>query len=439
MMRSRIQQILAAAILLVVLVASAARADYLELRRNANIRYDPSSDAAILAHGKPGDRFTILNDGQQRSGYYLIELASGDEGWVYRTLGRRYPGDLPAAEPPDGPIAPSPAHNLFSIPPTPGLDADDTLVIGSWNIKWFGQREPGEYAISVMADFVEDCDVVALQELRGAHSRECIRALVEAVNARTGDGYRYRISATTGYLSNPITDRNNYTESYAFIWNNDRVRPVKKPGLVDSPAINNPVFRQVPFVADFESRHPNGFDFRVLTIHTVYNRKINGVRRAEIDWIRDWMITLPDDGETNLIAIGDFNANPPSQTSAHWFSELIPDSSDFRVLMYESLDAGEVPIRTTTPTKRLTDYADPHIAASWPIYDHILVTHTTSDALSESQMTREMGLLGVYEFDMLPWWEEHGWSRSEIISAVSDHRPVWFKLRYDAEDLDDDN
>lgn len=422
-----------------LLLGRAAWGDYLELRRSANIRYEPTSDSAILAQGEPGERYTILNNGNQRSGYYQIELPSGDEGWVYRTLGRRYPGGLPTSTPTGGQITPPPTFDLFSIPPTPGLDPDDTLVIGSWNIKWFGQREPDAYQLAVMADFIEDCDVVAIQELTGAHHRACVQALVDAVNIRRGGGYRYRISPVTGYLNNSDPDKRNYTESFAFIWNSERVRLVDEPVVADEPAINHPVFRQVPYVADFESVHPNGFDFRVLTTHTVYNHGINHVRRAEIEWICDWLITPASDGETNLIAIGDFNANPPSQTTAHWFSELIPDSSDFRVLMYESLHAGETSIRTTTPTKHLADYANPTTAASSPVYDHILATHATSEALPGSQVTRSLGLIGVYEFDMLPWWEEHGWSTGAVISAVSDHRPVWFKLRYDAEDLDDDH
>lgn len=81
----------------------------------------------------------------------------------------------------------------------------------------------------------------------------------------------------------------------------------------------------------------------------VYNAGINNVRRRELRAIRRWTMSSPADGERNLVAIGDFNANPPGQT-AH-FANLVANPSGFRVLMAESRTAGEVPLRTTVPTK----------------------------------------------------------------------------------------
>lgn len=420
-----------------VLVAS-VRADFIEVRRSAHVRMDPDSASASIINLQPPIQLHLLQD-QQENGYYLVELDSGDEGWIYRTLVRRFPGIMPdLVADPEGSLAFQQSESdRFQIPRDPpvsvnGVQVAPDLVVGSWNIKWFGQRDPSEYDFVTMADFVEECDVVAIQEVRGSYDRACLNALIKELNGRDRN-FRFRMSDRTGYFQNPDPRKRTYTESFAFIWDSDRLRLKGAPVLADSPAINHPVFRQVPYMADFEVIQGHGFDFRILTTHTVYNATINYVRRDEIEWISGWMLDTQADGEQDLIAIGDFNANPPSQTSAHFFEEIVPDDADFRVLMYESEGAGEESIRTTTPT---LDYSPNPLYRNYPVYDHILVSHAASVALPVDPMTRSADAMGIYRFDDDPWWDEHGWTRREVISAVSDHRPIWFKFEYLADDLD---
>ncbi|MGD9364697.1 MAG: hypothetical protein PVH87_03305 [Desulfobacteraceae bacterium] len=49
-------------------------------------------------------------------------------------------------------------------------------------------------------------------------------------------------------------------------------------------------------------------------------------------------------------------------------------------------------------------------------------------------MTRRAGGLGVVEFDQDDHW--HGYSWSRVIRALSGHRPVCFRVDYNAVDLD---
>lgn len=73
-----------------------AHADYLEIRRNANLKEEPSSGAEIHAALVAGDLVGLLDDGQQVSGYYHVHSAEhGTDGWVYRTLVRRHAGSIP--------------------------------------------------------------------------------------------------------------------------------------------------------------------------------------------------------------------------------------------------------------------------------------------------------------------------------------------------------
>lgn len=42
--------------------------------------------------------------------------------------------------------------------------------------------------------------------------------------------------------------------------------------------------------------------------------------------------------------------------------------------------------------------------------------------------------MGIVEFDQSDYWHGHTWN--EVIRAMSDHRPVWFRADYNAVDLD---
>jgi endonuclease/exonuclease/phosphatase family metal-dependent hydrolase len=306
------------------------------------------------------------------------------------------------------------------------------LIVGSWNIKWFGSTPPADRDFVTMADVIEEWDVVAVQELRGAHAQACVDALLDELNSR-GRVYEAVVSSPTGYEDNADPKKNDYLERFAFLWDTSRVRIKGRPRLLAVPALNHPVFRQVPYVADFEVVRGNGFDFRVLTVHTVFNKELNAVRAAEIQAVRSWMLEDMSDGEVNLIAIGDFNANPSGQP--HHFARIIPDESAFRVLMYESLRAGETPIRTTI---QQTDAPSSPKYFQSPVYDHALISFETSDALPANPMTRAAGHFGVVEFDQDSWWKANGWTWTDIINAVSDHRPIWFRMDYMAADVDPD-
>ena len=179
----------------------------------------------------------------------------------------------------------------------------------------------------------------------------------------------------------------------------------------------------------------NEFDFRILTTHTVYKSELHWVREDELEAIEDWVASAPGDGEENLIAIGDFNANPPSQAlSKHHFKDIFSaDDSRYRVLWYESGAEGEDSVRTTVPTK---DSSSNPTYFQLPQYDHVIVSSETSNALPSNSMTLGGNEFGIWEFDNDPWWTANGWKRSQIISAVSDHRPIWFKLEFMAEDQD---
>ncbi len=75
-----------------------ARADYLEVRRNATLKSAAEGNAAVLRRLEPGEVLLLLQS-EQDNGYYRAQLgAGGPSGWIYRTLVRRYEGDPPETE-----------------------------------------------------------------------------------------------------------------------------------------------------------------------------------------------------------------------------------------------------------------------------------------------------------------------------------------------------
>lgn len=87
--------ILLACIVLSLLFSAYTYADYLEVSRSAKIKTEPESNATLIERVSTGTTLRLL-DTLQTNGYYYVESPiSGAAGWVYRTLVRRYPGDLP--------------------------------------------------------------------------------------------------------------------------------------------------------------------------------------------------------------------------------------------------------------------------------------------------------------------------------------------------------
>jgi len=373
------------------------------------VREEPTTQSEIIGSLRKGESAKLLADVPY---WYKIELSNLAVGYISKAWTKI-------------------ADTLHL--PADSLRKSD-LIIGSWNIKWFGKGQPGKHNYSEMAKIISKMDVAALQELMDPN---CGRELdsLKYYLALAGYKFNYVISNLTGYINNPAPGKSNYLERYGFMWDIDRIDILNSASplsFAGTPVINNPACRQVPVYAGFKVKNGNGFDFKMMTIHTVFNENINHVRRSELELVNQWLIdqsTDPDIIEKNVIVIGDFNANPPGQP--HHFENIISGSNNYRVLFEESLAAGEKSLRTTIQQSNnpSPDYF------LLPVYDHALVSNETSYALPNNPMTREAIDLGVVEFDQDSLWKSlNNWN--EVINRMSDHRPIWFKLDYNAEDRD---
>jgi len=373
------------------------------------VRAEPSTQSTIIGSLRKGESARLMEDIPY---WYKIELSNLAVGFVSKAWTKISDTLIVAAD---------------------SLRKTD-LIIGSWNIKWFGRGAVGKHDYSEMAKIISKMDVAALQELMDPN---CSRELdsIKFYLGQSGYKFNYVISNLTGYVNNPEPGKSNYLERYGFIWDIDRIDLLNASSpltFTGSPVINNPKCRQVPVYADFKVKGAQGFDFRIMTIHTVYNNNINYVRKSELEFVNQWLIDQsadPGSVEKNLIVIGDFNANPDGQP--HHFKSIISGSANYRVLFEESLAAGEKSLRTTIQQSNNPD-ADYFLL---PVYDHALVSNETSYALPHNPMTKASKDLGVVEFDQDSLWKNlNNWNK--VISRMSDHRPIWFKLNYNAEDRD---
>jgi hypothetical protein len=79
-------------IVLVLLTPALARADYIDLKRAAVLKAGTQSGSEVIEHLHPGVQLRIIQDTQQNGYYRVHDDQTGNEGWLYRTFGRRYQG-----------------------------------------------------------------------------------------------------------------------------------------------------------------------------------------------------------------------------------------------------------------------------------------------------------------------------------------------------------
>jgi len=194
----------------------------------------------------------------------------------------------------------------------PVKELDKNLLIGSWNIRGFGDvyknwsENPGSpkrnlRALACIAEIVRCFDVIAIQEVKGDTSG--IRMLL--------DGF---LGPDWGVLMSDVTtgDKGN-DERLTYVYDKRRVQPTGLAGeivLPDTPQGSpQEQFDRTPYIVGFQSNHER---FALLTAHIKYgNQPLD--RLDEIKNLADYIATQLRERaksggeEKNLIVLGDFN------------------------------------------------------------------------------------------------------------------------------------
>lgn len=85
--------------LLLCLCSVSVQADYLETLKEAPIRADSLSSTPIIDRITGGTYLVLLGDRTYGTGYWKVQLPSGETGYVYKTHVRKIEGTIPGGEP----------------------------------------------------------------------------------------------------------------------------------------------------------------------------------------------------------------------------------------------------------------------------------------------------------------------------------------------------
>jgi endonuclease/exonuclease/phosphatase family metal-dependent hydrolase len=196
----------------------------------------------------------------------------------------------------------------------PAKQLDRNLVIGTWNIREFGdlteswEAGPDDTpkrdlrALRLIAEIVSRFDVVAIQEVTA--NLKALRHLLDGLGPAWG---LIMTDVTRGQAGND--------ERLAFVFDTRRVKPSGLAGELVLPpewlaeAGEGALQRQfvrTPYAVSFIT---GGRTFILTTLHVIWGASEadrTGELRTIARWLADWA-TRTTEWEQNLIALGDFN------------------------------------------------------------------------------------------------------------------------------------
>jgi endonuclease/exonuclease/phosphatase family metal-dependent hydrolase len=290
-----------------------------------------------------------------------------------RTL-EQWIGSDRSEQPADSAIQPVNLKNL-------GQKSADTIRIATFNIKVFGKdKSSNNEVMNAIAQIVAQFDVVAIQEVRGGDAVP-IQRLVDKLNA---SGARY-----TATVSLPI-GRTSQTESYAFVWDENRVQLVPRSDYLVMDTSDR--MHREPMVASFQVRTGTSdgrvpFRFTLINAHTSPREVVASAIANEMDVLDDVFVSVrqfdhQQTGEEDFILLGDLNVDPGGLRELGQIPGIVSIAGDIKTNT----------LRTKT-------------------YDHILI---------DQQTTREFtGRFGVLDLQA-----DFGLSEEQAIQ-ISDHLPLW--------------
>lgn len=288
-------------------VPAVAAADYLEVRRAATLKAEPDSGAAVVARPEIGS-LLILLDEDQTNGYYLARpVSGGPSGWIYRTLVRRHPGDIPGAVPPSGGNVPDPIG-----PTTEG----PSLSVCSFNIQFLGSSTRRN--APALASVVTGCDLVVVQELvappyagqfpDGTPYNPDPQAAAFFDAMRT-EGYDFILSEEDTGTGNTNHLNSTATEWWVTFYRGSRVTAASDlpRGFLAADRTNHPDYERVPYAFPFRTTDGR-LDFVLVSVHLKPGGAASdAARRAhELSAIQAWRQSQSG-SERDFIILGDMN------------------------------------------------------------------------------------------------------------------------------------
>ena len=264
----------------------------------------------------------------------------------------------------------------------------ETIRVATFNIQMFGEKksstrmipDEGVDVMGTLAKIVGSFDLVAIQEVRSSDGVP-IQRLVDLINASGGQ--------YTAALSEPIGD-DNYTESYAFVWDERRIQMIQNSSYVIEDEQDR-MYRE-PMVASFVTRLPAGdrrapFRFTVINAHTDPDMVSPQADNNEINVLDDVFVRVRQfeydgTGEEDCILLGDLNVSSANLQELALIPNLISVTGNA--------------------------FTNTRLSAT---YDHILL-----DSKTTREYTGNSGVLNLIT--------QFGLTERQAL-LISDHMPVW--------------
>ena len=281
----------------------------------------------------------------------------------------------------------------------PSSALDESLNIATWNIRDFGKKRRSKEAIHLIAEILNQFDLIAIAELRD--NLTDMRRVMEIL------GPYWRL-----VFSDWRPDRAGNRERSGFLYDKRMVvftglaaeaDPPRKRGALsgDGDADYEPRYTwwRSPYMASFSAGH---FDFTLLVAHMRWG-KSEAERAVALGNLADWIDQRRRSKyvfDKDIIVMGDFN---------------VPKVGDplYRALTSKGL---RMP-------KALTGVEYTNVAGG-KNYDQIL-----QYSYSEKSFTNRGGILDFGDHKAL----FPGMSRADFTYQLSDHFPLWVQLDTDVE------
>lgn len=276
----------------------------------------------------------------------------------------------------------------YGVPPE---RTDTTLILGTYNIQFFGERK---HDLNHLARVIERFDICGIQEVKNP---KAVKFLIDTLESLTKEDW--------GYVHGFPTYRpgGKYQETSAFVFRKSKVE--LGDGVISNVWDKDEKYRNDPFFCSFKAGH---FDFSILQIHTRWSNDDYGSRAGEVEEIANQVEAFKENAwDEDVIVMGDFNYSANSKVIKAFCEELNLINVD--------------PNPKTTFKKDNSDYASS--------YDHLFLdTKHTSEFVDSSSF--------AFDVTSFVYGDSSKESMKKSKSELSDHLPVYAVFRINGKDDD---
>jgi Endonuclease/Exonuclease/phosphatase family len=277
----------------------------------------------------------------------------------------------------------------------PSSKLDETLIVASWNIREFGKARRPKKALHLVAEILGQFDLIAIVELR-----EDLADLAEVLS--------YLGPYWSAVYSDTVDDAGGNGERIGFVFDTRAVQFNGFAGNVQPSRkkegeeyLYDKAFWRPPYLASFSS---GNFDFIAIAAHIRWG-KSGAARTDEISRLAEWIkkkTARENFADKDVIVFGDFNTEG---------QDMIKELTNYGLKIPKALEDVRTNVNQTAH------------------YDHILYLPKFTDHRS---FTNQGGCLQAWQAigELLFPNKTDG----EITYLLSDHYPIWMKLKTDVEE-----